>query len=646
MAITKDTLQIELTTTGDGKVKATLAGVSRELGAVDQNVGKVTAAFSGLKGVIAGIGIGAFAKYVVDSARELERLQASLVTVTGSATNAAQALDFIKQFTSTTPFQLNQVADAFIKLQALGIEPTAELLRSLGNTSSALGKDLDQSVEALADAITGEFERLKEFGIRASQQGDQVSFTFRGVTTTVGKNAAEITAYLTKIGAVDFAGAMERQMDTLNGAFSNLGDAVFSLTTKLAAESGLTDAIKEATLALTAFINEANKTGQIQLFKESQVETFAKGFDRLQELQKEAEKLRRIASGGGSFFETTFEYSQVQAAEKLKANLAEQERIYQNLIKLQDTALTPPKPPEAPKTAPTGGGGGTGAPSKAELKALAEYQSRLKTLLDTLDPTAAATRDYLQAVADLDRAWLDGIISGEQHDALMLKLATDTDATTKATEALSQARQRATDYIKGLDPGSVYRDQIAEVQKLRDTFPELSDALAEVELDLQDKWDQIGQDAKDSADSTKDAWKDLGLTFSSAAEDAIVNFNNVRDVLHGLEQDVARIATRKLFTEPFGNFISNAASSFLPNLFGAATGADFIVPGTGGLDTKYLPVSSGERVQVTPPGQGSASGGTVNNFTWNISTPNIESFRPTMRQNILDARTMLAGGSA
>ena len=70
-----------------------------------------------------------------------------------------------------------------------------------------MGKNLMQFVEAIADAATGEFERLKEFGIKARTQGEQVSFTFQGVTTTVGKNAAEIENYLRQIGMSSLPGA-------------------------------------------------------------------------------------------------------------------------------------------------------------------------------------------------------------------------------------------------------------------------------------------------------------------------------------------------------------------------------------------------------------------------------------------------------
>jgi hypothetical protein len=113
-----------------------------------------------------------------------------------------------------------------------------------------MGKSLDQMIEAVADAATGEFERLKEFGIKAKTEGDRVKFTFQGVTTEVGKNSAEIKAYLEGIGNTKFAGAMSDQINTLNGAISNLRGS-FTLFTDEVMTQGTFQLIKLA-------INEAS----------------------------------------------------------------------------------------------------------------------------------------------------------------------------------------------------------------------------------------------------------------------------------------------------------------------------------------------------------------------------------------------------
>ena len=67
------------------------------------------------------------------------------------------------------------------------------VLRKFYSTREAI---LRIAYEAVADAAVGEFERLKEFGIKAKSEGDKVTFLFKGVSTTVGKNAAEIETFL------------------------------------------------------------------------------------------------------------------------------------------------------------------------------------------------------------------------------------------------------------------------------------------------------------------------------------------------------------------------------------------------------------------------------------------------------------------
>ena len=203
--------------------------------------------------VIAGVGAG-FAAFAVNAARNMENLTVRLNTAfQGNETAARDAFRTINNFTKKTPFQLEEVADAFIKLKNMGLDPSMSSLESYGNTAAAMGKSLNQMIEAVADAATGEFERLKAFGIKARSEGDKVSFTFRGVTTTVAKNASEIQKYLLDIGNTQFAGGIEAQSQTLDGQLSTLKDNV----TLLAAEFGyvLLPAIKQLVKWTTKLID-------------------------------------------------------------------------------------------------------------------------------------------------------------------------------------------------------------------------------------------------------------------------------------------------------------------------------------------------------------------------------------------------------
>lgn len=213
---------------GINKAAQSLDKFQKEASSIQGIAGSLSSGFSTLAklagGLFAGVSIAAFAGKLVSVQREFDVLNSSLITITGSSANAEKELAWIKEFAAETPFSLAEVTQAFIKMKSLGLDASKESLTSYGNTASAMGKSLNQMIEAVADASTGEFERLKEFGIKAKQNGDQVSLTFQGVTTSIKNNAESISQYLTNIGNKNFFGAMEERAKTLDGAISNLGD--------------------------------------------------------------------------------------------------------------------------------------------------------------------------------------------------------------------------------------------------------------------------------------------------------------------------------------------------------------------------------------------------------------------------------------
>lgn len=224
-------LIVRVSATGVDRVTSQLNGLTKAAGAAAAAVVSLETA----KQVFSAL---------VDSQRNFDKLNSGLITMTGSAENAAKAFSVLQQFAKETPYGLNQAVEGFTKLVALGLNPSKEALISYGNTAAAMGKDLNQMIEAVADASTFEFERLKEFGIKSSQQADTVSFTFRGVTTTVKKNSEEIQKYLLNIGNTDFAGAMETRSKTLDGQLSSLADSFDGLVLAVA-QSGFGDAVGE-----------------------------------------------------------------------------------------------------------------------------------------------------------------------------------------------------------------------------------------------------------------------------------------------------------------------------------------------------------------------------------------------------------------
>ena len=253
------TLGIKVTSDDINKAIRRLDKLETQAHKTEKSTGMMSAGFKSLAGTLAGvISATAAVTKLLEVGRSFDVINSSLITVTGSAENAAIAFAGIEEFAAKTPYDLEQVANAFVKMKALGLDPSEAALTSYGNTASAMGKSLNQMVEAVADAATGEFERLKEFGIKARSEGDNVSFTFQGVTTTVKKNAAEIEGYLKRIGNVEFAGAMEERAKTLDGALSNLGDSWDGMFRTMM-QSQLGDAFRDAASGASDFFSEITK---------------------------------------------------------------------------------------------------------------------------------------------------------------------------------------------------------------------------------------------------------------------------------------------------------------------------------------------------------------------------------------------------
>lgn len=191
---------------------------------------------------------------------EFEKFNAVLTTATGSAEAAAGEMNKIRDFAQKTPFSVRELTEAFVKLNNQGFRPTKDELTLLGDLASSTGKTFDQLAEAILDAQVGEFERLKEFGIKAKTEGDKVIFTFKGVRTEVGKNAEEIQKYILGLGNLEgVSGSMASISNTLGGALSNLGDAWENLLVSFSDGEGI---LSKAVGWLTDITNGISKSIQ------------------------------------------------------------------------------------------------------------------------------------------------------------------------------------------------------------------------------------------------------------------------------------------------------------------------------------------------------------------------------------------------
>ena len=161
----------------------------------------------------------------------------------GGAAEGEAAMQIIRETANEVKLSIDEVGNGFNKLINRGLKPTKEEFIQLTDVAKSQGKEVDQYVEAVLDAMTGENERLKEFGVKAKDAGDKVIFTFKGVSTEVKKNEQDIYNYLVALGKVPgVAGMSAKAADTFSGKLSAIQSKIDGI--KLAIFERIGEALK------------------------------------------------------------------------------------------------------------------------------------------------------------------------------------------------------------------------------------------------------------------------------------------------------------------------------------------------------------------------------------------------------------------
>jgi predicted nucleic acid-binding Zn-ribbon protein len=156
-------------------------------------------------------------KQLIKINSEMEQFEVSLQTTLGSLTAAKQEMAGIVQFAKETPYQINQVTAAVVKLRAYSMD-SKKWLEPLGNAASAFGRDITDAVEMAADAVQGMFRRALSYGIKMEKADFKAGGKYAGMTY-----ADALMMELEK----RFKGGMELQAKTLKGIWSNIKDSLY-----------------------------------------------------------------------------------------------------------------------------------------------------------------------------------------------------------------------------------------------------------------------------------------------------------------------------------------------------------------------------------------------------------------------------------
>ena len=216
---------------------------------------KASTLLSVLKRIATALAAGFTIKTAIDGAGNIEQYRNTLETVLKDSDMARKKLAWASRFANKTPFETDEVVSGMTKLQSYGIEGDRVLkttnrtyLEMIGDMASGMGKSFDQAIEAIADARTGELERLKEFGITKNMIAEFGKSKGLEIFNNKGQiNDLELfNKTLFEMMDSRFGGAMEKQAKTFKGGLSTISGATKSALSTLAGVNEFGDIVENS----------------------------------------------------------------------------------------------------------------------------------------------------------------------------------------------------------------------------------------------------------------------------------------------------------------------------------------------------------------------------------------------------------------
>lgn len=583
-----------------GQVKNSLGDLDKRTSALTKTLGGLAGPLGSLGGLVSVAGIAAAVKSTADYADNLGKLAQSA----GVSTRAMSELAYAANLSGASQ---EEVAKG---LQKIGVDAAAGGKKLAGFGIEVLG--LDGRLKT-SDALLAEFaDRMASMGTPSERSAAAIAL--------LGEEGAKLVPLLSggSAGLKDMADEAQRfgkvVTDDAAKAAAEFND---NLTRMTAAADGLKIQLGNALLpTLTRFVDEllvgtdvaGGFFSALKLFGTSR--TFDKPAEGAKFYKTEIERLAkardRLIEQEGVLANTSSEDRKIEKAQQLLRYYEQLNRLdfRRNFTVNTTTAENDPRRGRgyvapAPKPEDPRAGGGNGGRTATPREQISEAEKYIQTLQRQLEGVDQLTVKE-QLLRDIGMGRLGVMTEAQQRDLLGLAEAIDlrrqlADQETErarlereTAEAAEQRNQAEQDYIRALldsTPTGQLERQREEIARITALF---TDAKISAEQYLEIVGTKLGTDVQDSTKKTDDLAKDLGLTFSSAFEDAIVGGKGLQGVLAGLEADIMRIVTRKLVTEPLGDFVSSAVGGFDWGSLFSFDGGGYTGPGGryGGLDGK------------------------------------------------------------
>lgn len=586
--------KVGITLTAEDKTLAAFNSVQNSLGALKTRSDSL---FSGLSGGLAGglaaglLGAG-FSAYISGAIDSLDKLDEAAERL-GMSTENLSALAYAGKMTG---LEFEDMTGAITKLSVKMQEAA-----SGSAEAAALFKDVGVKVKDANGNLKPAEVLLAEIAERFTAFEDGAGKTALAVDL-FGKSGAKLVPLLN--GGASGLEKMRKEAEALGGIIdSKLAKQAADYNDNLDRLATLSDAAAKSIAAqllpslndtASAFL-EASKQGKTfeaivrglagigklpfdLLFGDSSPDVSKNA--RLTELNAEIATLeRKIKDGKNGGLIGKLVYGD-QAELKQKLDVARNQLAA--IEKFGDKIFNHAKP------APEAAGGnetvvrtpsGDPKPKGRKSTEVAQASAEATTYAKAMEQLANLSRDADAAQLDLtksQKALYDLMTSAEWSD-----MPDAWRQTAVAQFEQARASEEAADAVERLNKLLASTDS-SKLEESRADMQLLAAALEKGAIAEEKYLEAVNKRLNDGNDVIKEQKtlvEDLGLTFSSAFEDAIVGGKNLQDVLKALLQDIAKVILRKNVTEP----LLNSAKGFDWSSIGSSIASFFTANADGGV---------------------------------------------------------------
>ena len=169
-----------------------LKNISRDAERASDSLSRLSRRFAGL--VAASVGLYSIKRgieSILTTGDQFERLRVQLEAIMGSMDEGERALAWIKDFTRNTPFQLEEISEAFVRLKAFGLDPMDGSMQAIVDQASKLGGGIER-LNGITLAVGQAWAKQKLQGEEILQLVERGVPVWELLEKATGKNVQEL----------------------------------------------------------------------------------------------------------------------------------------------------------------------------------------------------------------------------------------------------------------------------------------------------------------------------------------------------------------------------------------------------------------------------------------------------------------------